>query len=105
MRTFTRRKGGQTITVELPDLTAEEQAAIDARKALIAKRRLQREAEAERAALRNTAVDQVIKAGAVSVELRTYAAALDAIITADAKDIPGNTLPAKPASLEEAVKP
>jgi len=99
MRTITYMKGGQVLTREVPDLTVEEQTAIDARKALIAKERLQKVAEADKAALRIVALDQIIKDGSVSQELRDYAVALDSVISADPKtDV--IELPAKPNSLE-----
>lgn len=96
MRTITFMKGGQVLTREVPDLTPQEQAAIDARKALIAARRLQREAADAKAALRDVAVDQLIRDGAVSDVLQTYAAQLDAFISADPANLPDTELPARP---------
>jgi len=101
MRTITYMKGGQVLTREVPDLTVQELAAIDARKVLIAKKRLQQEAVSERAALRTVAVDQLIKDGAVAADVKTYAAALDVISSAEARDAPSE-LPAKPASISKS---
>jgi hypothetical protein len=101
MRTITYMKGGRILTREVPDLTAQEQAALDARKALIANRRLQQEARSERATLRTVALDQIIKDGAVSKDLRDYAAALDAIVATPADELLVGALPEKPQSLKE----
>lgn len=104
MRTIAYMKGGQVLTREVPDITPEQQAAIDARRVLRAKRDLQKQAKAERAALRDTAIDQLIRDGAVSDVLKTYAGELDAIIAADPKgDLPATELPAKPVELADAV--
>lgn len=100
MRTITYMKGGQVLTRQVPDLTAQEQAAIDARKAVIANKRLQRQAADERASLRTAAIDQIIADGAISQDLRDYAGGLEAIIGADpASDAFANALPARPVSL------
>jgi hypothetical protein len=47
------------------------------------------------------ALDQIIKDGAVSKDLRDYAAALDAIVATPADELLVGALPEKPQSLKE----